>query len=211
MGLFNNKEKRLAKKQERINKKEIAQNDLDYFKKNSDLAVHDCFFDDKNKKVLIKKSIIYNRKQVVFKYKDLLGYTPIFEGGKIKKHHGIARAAVGGLLAGPIGALVGAGTGGKEYESLKRLGFMLQLSNNESIKLLMLDSETKVDSFVGKDAMDSYNQLTNKFNQILSDNTTIQNNSISPADEILKFKNLLDNGIITQEEFDKKKIELLRQ
>ena len=31
----------------------------------------------------------------------------------------------------------------------------------------------------------------------------------SPADEILKFKNLLDNGIITQEEFDAKKKQLL--
>ena len=34
-------------------------------------------------------------------------------------------------------------------------------------------------------------------------------NQISAADEILKFKNLLDQGIINQEEFDKKKKELL--
>ena len=31
----------------------------------------------------------------------------------------------------------------------------------------------------------------------------------SVADELLKFKNLLDMGVITQEEFDKKKRELL--
>lgn len=31
----------------------------------------------------------------------------------------------------------------------------------------------------------------------------------SNADEILKFKNLLDSGIITQEEFDAKKKQLL--
>ncbi len=30
-------------------------------------------------------------------------------------------------------------------------------------------------------------------------------NSLSVADEILKFKNLLDNGVITQEEFEKGK------
>ncbi len=34
--------------------------------------------------------------------------------------------------------------------------------------------------------------------------------STSPADEIKKYKELLDSGIITQEEFDKKKSELLR-
>lgn len=31
----------------------------------------------------------------------------------------------------------------------------------------------------------------------------------STADELLKFKNLLDQGVITQEEFDKKKTQLL--
>ena len=36
------------------------------------------------------------------------------------------------------------------------------------------------------------------------------NNNFSQADEILKFKRLLDDGIITKEEFDKKKQELLK-
>jgi len=34
-------------------------------------------------------------------------------------------------------------------------------------------------------------------------------NSLSVADEILKFKNLLDNGVITQEEFENSKTRLL--
>lgn len=38
---------------------------------------------------------------------------------------------------------------------------------------------------------------------------TLQPSSVSVADEILKFKNLLDMGAITQEEFEKKKSELL--
>lgn len=36
------------------------------------------------------------------------------------------------------------------------------------------------------------------------------NYQVSNADEIIKFKQLLDDGIITQEEFDKKKQELLK-
>lgn len=36
-------------------------------------------------------------------------------------------------------------------------------------------------------------------------------NNISSADEILKFKQLLDEGIITQEEFDRKREDLLRK
>lgn len=34
-------------------------------------------------------------------------------------------------------------------------------------------------------------------------------NNISNADEIAKFKNLLDSGVITEEEFENKKQELL--
>ena len=36
-------------------------------------------------------------------------------------------------------------------------------------------------------------------------------NVVSVADEIIKFKQLLDQGVLTQEEFDKKKKELLNQ
>ena len=36
-----------------------------------------------------------------------------------------------------------------------------------------------------------------------------QNNAISTADELLKFKKLLDEGVITQEEFYQKKEQLL--
>ncbi|MCI8482409.1 MAG: SHOCT domain-containing protein [Clostridia bacterium] len=42
-------------------------------------------------------------------------------------------------------------------------------------------------------------------------NTEISNNyKLSSADEIMKFKQLLDDGIITQEEFERKKKELLK-
>lgn len=48
------------------------------------------------------------------------------------------------------------------------------------------------------------------YNLETSDNKSNSNNSISKADEILKFKKLLDEGIITQEEFEMKKKELLQ-
>ena len=50
---------------------------------------------------------------------------------------------------------------------------------------------------------------------ITDDNTDLTNNQnnvqtqISPADELKKFKDLLDSGVITQEEFDAKKKQLL--
>ncbi|MDO4282344.1 MAG: SHOCT domain-containing protein [Clostridia bacterium] len=49
------------------------------------------------------------------------------------------------------------------------------------------------------------NQKSNSFNA----SNIVNNNSNDETDKILKYKNLLDQGIITQEEFDKKKKELL--
>ena len=44
-----------------------------------------------------------------------------------------------------------------------------------------------------------------------SDFTTVgKEEKINTADELLKFKTLLDQGVITQEEFEKKKAELLK-
>lgn len=53
--------------------------------------------------------------------------------------------------------------------------------------------------------MNEAKKIINSF----KDEKITNSNSISTADEILKFKNLLDQGIITQEEFEKKKKELL--
>lgn len=55
--------------------------------------------------------------------------------------------------------------------------------------------------------------INKKIHEILDSLAKIaenNNSNISCADEILKFKQLLDQGIITQEEFDKKKQELLK-
>ena len=58
--------------------------------------------------------------------------------------------------------------------------------------------------------------ITNKIHEILySQNTSAENHSpssaYSPADEILKYKNLLDIGAITEKEYNQKKQELLQK
>ncbi len=52
-------------------------------------------------------------------------------------------------------------------------------------------------------------KLTSAMSNIKNQNTNAQVQNVSSADEILKYKNLLDVGAITQEEFDLKKKELL--
>ncbi|MTD37671.1 SHOCT domain-containing protein [Erwinia sp. CPCC 100877] len=207
MGLFKSKEeKRKLKEAKTLNKQK--QSDLkDYFIKNHDLALADFLFNDREKAMYIKKSMM-NNKATLVEYSDLISYTAIFEGGTIKKHHGITRAVVGGMLAGPVGALVGAGTGGKEFNSIKRLGVMLHMSDNKSFKYLLLNSEAKTDSLIGKTHMDAYNKIAAKLDQIIAANNSMSVQITSSTDEIRKFKQLLNDGIIT-EEFNTKKKQLL--
>lgn len=58
---------------------------------------------------------------------------------------------------------------------------------------------------IPKKSEEIYNYILEKIHKEKASNT----NSISNADEIMKFKQLLDQGIISQEEFEKKKQELL--
>jgi predicted Zn-dependent peptidase len=57
--------------------------------------------------------------------------------------------------------------------------------------------------------MEDYNNIAAKLDQIIYSNTQGSASADSNADELRKFKGLLDDGIISQAEFDEKKKELL--
>lgn len=206
MGLFGSKADKEKAKIEKANRKAENEKILEYFKNHSDYKVGDMYFDDKHGKLFIKKSFTMNRSQAVYNYDELISYTPIFEGGKIKKHHGITRAIVGGVLAGPVGAVVGAGTGGKEFDTIKRLGFILHLTDNRSQNYMLMISESKSDSFLTKSAIEDYNNIAAKLDQIISSNAQEPTSADSNADKLRKFKVLLDDAIISQADFDEKKL-----
>ena len=74
---------------------------------------------------------------------------------------------------------------------------------------MLMISESKSDSFLTKSAMEDYNNIAAKLDQIISSNTQEPTSNGSNADELRKFKALLDDGIISRAEFDEKKKELL--
>ena len=61
-----------------------------------------------------------------------------------------------------------------------------------------------------EEMINKINQIQERTNQIQEKtNNPIKIEEISIADEILKFKELLEQGIITQDEFERKKKQLL--
>lgn len=78
-----------------------------------------------------------------------------------------------------------------------------------------IESETKKDGALYKQLYTQAQEALSLLSIIAESNKSNTNsaveqqNNLSVADEILKFKQLLDSGIISQEEFDAKKKQLL--
>ena len=66
---------------------------------------------------------------------------------------------------------------------------------------------------ISKDTVSFFADIVNEQVELYKKNKNISKsqvlNNISPADELIKYKQLLDMGALTKEEFDKKKKELL--
>lgn len=177
------------------------------------------WFDDNHKWIIIPNSllVVSIKNQYVFKYGDILDFEVIEDGTTITKG-GLGKALVGGTLFGVAGAIAG-GTSKKTKEMCTKLQFKIttRIQKIPTIYINLITAQCKKDSFVYKTAYSTVQELLSWF-KIAADqaasqeniqNIPVNNVAYSPADEIKKYKDLLDSGIITQEEFEVKKKELL--
>ena len=190
------------------------------FKNDGALKVGRYYFDPSREEILMDTTLL-DKHYKVYSFSDIVSYTPIEEGHNQTKKHGITRAVVGGVIAGGAGAVVGAVTGGKNYDYIDKLGVVITFSNNENIRLMFLNSETKKGGFVANGYYKQFHDVCGVLDATISKNNqhlqleqqkklaNSNSNSISAADEISKYKKLLDDGAITQEEFEAKKKQLL--
>ncbi len=129
---------------------------------------------------------------------------------------GIGRAIVGGVLAGGVGAIVGAGTRGSS-DVIKNLAVRI-ITNDISKPLVMItliDGEVKRDSHVYKKHMASAQEIYSAIISIINSSktdvhlTTDSLISKSAPDEIRELAKLKEEGLLTEDEFNKKKKALL--
>ena len=165
-----------------------------------------------------KKLFKLGKSEECFDFSELVNFE-LNEDGESVTSGGLGRAVAGGVLFGGIGAVVGGVTGGKKSKSTVNSMYIRISINNKWIKQERIDlikTETKKNGIVYKSSKATADQIISLLetvvnqNEINSINENTQNQQIqSSADEILKFKQLMDAGIITQEEFEIKKKQLL--
>ena len=135
-----------------------------------------------------------------FTFDELVDYTVEVEEKVITETKGgVTRAIAGGIVAGPVGAVVGGNTAKKvshTEESNPKMSFVVEYPFGRF--------ESPVFTYSRK--------VLKLCEEIFSERTTIKkvpDVSSSVADELMKFKNLLDIGAITEDEYNAKKKQLL--
>lgn len=135
------------------------------------------------------------------------------------KKNGIGRAVVGGMLFGGAGAIVGATTGKSKVtetpvvRSLKVVATLENATIGEAV-IPIISTATATNSKQYLFFRGLADRVAAEFQKMIDPAEEAglpdaPGNPISEADELRKFKSLLDDGIISQEEFDAKKKQLL--
>ena len=172
--------------------------------------------DETHKQWTIPTGIISTKinNSTIYDYSDIVKFELIEDGESITKG-GLGSAIAGNILFGGTGAIVGSITGGKKTKSLcSKMQIAISLNNiqNPITYINLISTETKKDGPVYKSSCNFAQEILSVLQLICNSNNATENSptsSTSAADEIKKYKELLDMGAITQEEFDKKKQELL--
>lgn len=151
---------------------------------------------------------------VVFLYDEMVRFELLENGNPITKG-GIGSAVVGGAIFGGVGAIVGSNVGKKKTKQ-EITEFRIKIvTKNPCYPEVYINFLNNGNVKQGGILYNSYSASAQQILSLLAimadvkstpDNTASSN---SAADEILKLKNLMDNGIITQAEFEQKKAQLL--
>lgn len=139
-----------------------------------------------------------NKIPIVFKFEEIETYSVQKVGEKqiTKNKGGIARAIIGGAIAGPVGAIVGANTATQET----------QTSGGTFSITIHLNMKYGKYTF---DVFDSPFELPKFLDECINSNKAIQEFVDTKYETLKKYKKLLDENIITAEEYNMQKRKIL--
>ena len=175
-------------------------------------------FDEKNRKWFVPDGMFGGVKHpIIYSFDDIIAFELLEDGNSITKG-GVGRAIVGGLLFGGVGAIVGGSTGKRKTKSTctkLQIKIIVNNINAPAVYINLIAVETKTDGFIYQTAYNSAQNILSVL-QVICENNRLKQKTYSDdtptsssVDEIAKYKALCDQGIISQEEFEAKKKQLL--
>ena len=185
------------------------------FQKEATAKFGPYIFNDNKQQILRKKSFLSDPQFI--NYSDIISYRINQQDHNETKKHGITRAIVGGAIAGGVGAIVGATTGGKTTDYIDHLGIIVNLKdgNNFEIVFIRKIEEIKSNTLSARDATSRANSLISILDAIIANNQSSSSQATNTwdqkAEQLKKYKQLLDDNAISQKEYDDIKAEILNE
>ena len=178
------------------------------------IKIGDYFrYDKDNQKIMLLYSYYRTdkKKYSVYNLSDILEFEYI-EDGTSQVKGGLGSALVGGALFGGVGAIVGGATGTKETKRIvkeMKIKFVIK-GDIPTVDYLSVKSPSSVksDSYQYGEYIKQLHEILGILNHA-TPKEELNTQESKEAAELKKFKQLLDDGLITQEEFDIKRKQIL--
>lgn len=172
--------------------------------------------DDKVKKPI--KKVNKTNPYTYVNFDDINSFEVVSDVPQVVNNNAYTNAAGGKYVAGNIGTIAGAlaSLANGTYMSNLQIKLNLKSIDNPCVMINYITRKTRVDSPMGLFLTDMFQKDISRLEEIMRLNSDDDIPSINetssneiPIEELKKLKELLDMGIITQEEFDSKKKQLL--
>ncbi len=156
--------------------------------------------------------LVDNNSYIYLPWGEIISFQ-LLEDGKVVSRKGVGGALVGGALLGATGAVIGSAAGSKHKEKTTQLAVKIVTRNEffPQIEVDLINFSVKTGSRAYKNAAADAQKILSLLTIIADSvqNTQGGGSPLSTAEEIKKYKILLDEGILSQREFDSKKAQLL--
>lgn len=174
-----------------------------------------AYFNDKSRKVAVKKEgkiLTKPENFLLILYKNITGYE-LLDDGTLVSSGGLGRAVVGGVIAGGAGAVVGAITGRKTKEMSENLRVRIYVKGMSKLyyDVPLLCAKVNKDGGMYKSSFRDGKAICAKLDSVIERNKVkkVKRKASDPTELLRKYKALVDEGIISQEDFEKKKKKIL--
>lgn len=180
------------------------------------------WIDEVNQLIMVSTKDMMKPKYLL-RFDNIISFSIIQDNKEVLKNNGVKRAIAGGILFGPTGAIVGAITGSeKSISYVSNLWIKIDLDGKDTERNfvnipLIVARKTATNSDKYKNITISVERILEFLSEITESDgeeavETIEETETDNDDvfeKIKKYKDLLDQGILNQDEFDKKKKEIL--
>lgn len=199
-----------------IKRKEINESRLANFNATKKIGKY-LFIDREKEQCLIPTGILGAKinKSWVYSFSDIQEFE-LLENGNSVSSGGVGRALAGGILFGGVGAVVGGVTGKKKsISTVTSMQIKITTSNIDNpveyINFITGGASYKTNSLVYRGFAKSAQEILSTLSIIVNGKNENKqpSSNIDSISELREYKKLLDEGIITQEEFNKKKQAIL--